>query len=209
MTTYIAVKEHSARCPRKNHTLLPYVLDSVKDYLDVVVITDSQEMAKMCKDRGISYYIEDNVGQESEFHSIYRYLSQQGIADDEELMILPVTQPFRTKATIDRVACADMDGHDVVTTYTTISNRRLFLLNDDDTFAYPSYHRTGCMCPQQKMADGAIYKMRYGFLRNIIEGGDTNHLFWHSRLLFVENTAGFFLDVDEPQDLSTFLHIAQ
>ena len=56
----------------------------------------------------------------------------------------------------------------------------------------------------EKMADGSMYKMRNTFLRDIVESEDTNHEFWHSRILWVENTQPMFLDVDTPKDLRIF-----
>lgn len=205
MIAYITVKGVSVRCPRKNHTLLPYVLAYARELFDVVVITDDDELEGIAKEYGVEVYKDKNTHKISEFHAIYGYLAEQGKLDkDEEFVILPVTQPLRTEHTMKVVRDLDMTGYDVVTTYTVVSNRGIFLLNEDNTFKTESYNRKGCMCKEEKMADGSMYKMRNLFLRDIVESEDTNHEFWHSRLLWVENTHPMFLDVDTPRDLELF-----
>lgn len=205
MTAYITVKGVSVRCPRKNHTLLPYVLAYARELFDVVVITDDDELEGIAKEYGVAVYKDRNTHKISEFHAIYGHLAEQGKLDkDEEFVLLPVTQPLRTEETMKAVRDVDMTGYDVVTTYTVVSNRSIFLLNEDNTFKVDSYNRKGCMCKDEKMADGSMYRMRNTFLRDIVESGDTNHEFWHSRLLWVENTHPIFLDVDTPKDLKIF-----
>lgn len=193
------------RCPKKNHTLLPYVLAYARELFDVVVITDDDELVGIAKEYGVEVYRDMNTHKVSEFHAIYGYLAEHGKLDlDDEFVILPVTQPLRTEKTMKAVRDLDMTGYDVVTTYTVVSNRGIFLLNGDNTFKVDSYNRKGCMCKEEKMADGSMYKMRNTFLRDIVESGDTNHAFWHSRMLWVENTHPMFLDVDTPRDLEIF-----
>lgn len=205
MIAYIAVKGTSVRCPRKNHTLLPYVLDYARELFDVVVITDDDELEGIAKEYGVAVYRDKNTHKISEFHAIYGYLAEAGKLDlDDEFVILPVTQPLRAEKTMKAVRDLDMTGYDVATTYTVISNRGIFLLNEDNTFKVDSYNRKGCMCKEEKMADGSMYKMRNSFLRDIVESEDTNHEFWHSRILWVENTQPIFLDVDTPRDLELF-----
>lgn len=210
MIAYITVKGVSVRCPRKNHTLLPYVLAYARELFDVVVITDDDELEGIAKEYGVEVYKDKNTHKISEFHAIYGYLAEQGKLDkDEEFVILPVTQPLRTEHTMKVVRDLDMTGYDVVTTYTVVSNRGIFLLNEDNTFKTESYNRKGCMCKEEKMADGSMYRMRNTFLRDIVESEDTNHEFWHSRLLWVENTHPMFLDVDTPRDLELFNRIRE
>lgn len=205
MIAYITVKGTSVRCPRKNHTLLPYVLAYARKLFDVVVITDDDELEGIAKEYGVEVYKDKNTHKISEFHAIYGYLAEQGKLDkNEEFVILPVTQPLRTEHTMKVVRNLDMTGYDVVTTYSVVSNRGIFLLNEDNTFKVESYNRKGCMCKEEKMADGSMYKMRNLFLRDIVESEDTNHEFWHSRMLWVENTHPMFLDVDTPRDLKLF-----
>jgi CMP-N-acetylneuraminic acid synthetase len=205
MIAYITVKGTSVRCPRKNHTLLPYVLAYARELFDVVVITDDDELEGIAKEYGVEVYKDKNTHKISEFHAIYGYLAEQGKLDeDEEFVILPVTQPLRNEYSMKTVRDLDMTEYDVVTTYTVVSNRSIFLLNEDNTFKVDSYNRKGCMCPTEKMADGSMYKMRNLFLRDIVESEDTNHEFWHSRILWVENTHPMFLDVDTPKDLRIF-----
>lgn len=205
MIAYITVKGNSVRCPRKNHTLLPYVLSYARELFDVIVITDDDELESIAKEYGVRVYRDKNTHKISELHAIYGYLKEHDVLNiDEEFVLLPVTQPFRTEKTIKEVMEYDMSFCDVVTTYTKVSNRGIFILDDKDMFKYESYNRKGCMCNVEKMADGSMYKLRNSFLKYVVESEDTNHAFWHGKMKFVENTHPIFLDVDEPKDLELF-----
>ena len=74
MIIFVTVKGESIRCPRKNHKLLPYVLEQICNYLDVVVITDDNELKKIAERYNVSVFMETKDIQISEFNSIYNYL---------------------------------------------------------------------------------------------------------------------------------------
>ena len=55
------------------------------------------------------------------------------------------------------------------------------------------------------MIDGYVYKIKTDLLIRIINSESPNHMFWNeSKIKFVENTTGIFLDIDEPRDLKMF-----
>ena len=55
------------------------------------------------------------------------------------------------------------------------------------------------------MVDGAIYAIKRDFLYNACTQPDVNAAFWAGRFCAVENKVGFFVDVDEPEDMERFL----
>lgn len=204
--TFITVKGKSERCPRKNIKLLPYVLQQCRSFMDITVITDHDGIAKMCKDYNVDCFMEDKSVQTSEFNSIYNYLlSTNQLYTIKEFVHLPVTQPIRSNDTILKVMYSDLTDYDFATTYTMVPNRKIFLLNDDDTYMYDSYERKGSLCKDTKMIDGAIYKIKTEFLTKIIYSESPNHMFWNeSKIKFIKNDGELFLDVDEPRDLKLF-----
>lgn len=204
--TFITVKGKSERCPRKNIKLLPYVLEQCSSYLDITVITDDLSIKIICDKYNVNCFIEDKSVQTCEFNSIYNYLVQTNQLDTiKEFVHLPVTQPIRNNETIMNVAYSDLTGYDFVTTYSIVPNRKIFLLNDDFTYQYDSYERKGSLCKDTKMIDGYVYKIKTEFLVRIIASNNINHEFWNnSKIKFVKNTTGIFLDVDEPRDLKMF-----
>lgn len=209
MIAFIAVKGTSVRCPNKNKVLLPYVVKKFKGYLDVVVVTDSSEIASMCESTGVKFYMECKEPPHDEFYAIYDCIRKNNI-QDEELLILPATQPFKSLDTVFEVANYNMEGLDMVTTYTIVPNRSIFVLNSDDTFKYDSYHRKGSMCEPLKMVDGNIYKLTKSSLERIALSNDTNHAIWgESKIAYIENKCQLFLDVDTPSDLEIFKDITE
>lgn len=204
--TFITVKGKSERCPGKNIKLLPYVLQQCNSYLDITVITDDLSIKRICDKYNVNCFIEDKSVQTREFNSIYNYLVQTNQLDTiKEFVHLPVTQPIRNNETIMNVAYSDLTDYDFATTYSIVSNRKIFLLNDDFTYQYDSYERKGSLCKDTKMIDGYVYKIKTDLLIRIIHSESPNHMFWNeSKIKFVKNTTGIFLDVDEPRDLKMF-----
>lgn len=204
--TFITVKGKSERCPGKNIKLLPYVLEQCSSYLDITVITDDLSIKRICDKYNVNCFIEDKSVQTSEFNSIYNYLVQTNQLDTiKEFVHLPVTQPIRNNETIMNVAYSDLTDYDFATTYSIVSNRKIFLLNEDFTYQYDSYERKGSLCKDTKMIDGYVYKIKTDLLIRMINSESPNHMFWNeSKIKFIENTTGIFLDVDEQRDLKIF-----
>ena len=210
MTIFITVKEESKRCPNKNLILLPYVLNNFSNYLkEIIVITDSIELKKIAEDFGVKEtFLEDKRVQISEFNSIYNYLSKNNkFSEISEFIYLPVTQPFSSEELLNNISSLDLSDYDFSTTYSIIPDRKIFLLNDDNSFKYNSYERKGSLCGELKMIDGAIYRIKTKFLEKIISSDNINHCFWNeSKILFLENN-NLFLDIDTPRDLFLFQEI--
>lgn len=206
MITFITVKGESKRCPNKNKILLPFVLEQVYDKLDVVVITDDEELKNIAKQYNVNVFVETKDTQTSELNSIYNYLKVTNqLLIVKEFLHLPVTQPLTSNELINSVISVDITNYDFATTYTYVANRGIFLLNDDDTFKYDSYERKGSLCERVKMVDGCIYKIKTEFLTRVIKSGNTNNYFWNkSKIKFIENYDDFIIDVDTPNDLRKF-----
>ena len=204
--TYITVKGNTVRCPNKNLKLLPYILEQCCELLNITVITDSIDIIEICKKYNVKYFLEDKENQKGEFTSIYNFLIKtKQLETVDEFIYLPATQPIRNEETILNIINCDISKHDFATTYSLVPNRKIFLLNDDNTFQYDSYERKGCLCNQTKMIDGSIYKIKTNFLIKIIQSENQNNYFWNkSKINFIENTINIFLDVDEPKDLKLF-----
>jgi CMP-N-acetylneuraminic acid synthetase len=204
--TFITAKGTSVRCPNKNIKLLPYVLEQCRSYLNITVITDNLSIKKICDKYNVNCFLEPQEVQTGEFNSIYNYLVKTNQLDTiKEFIHLPLTQPIRNNETIMNVAYSDLTDYDFATTYSIVPNRKIFLLNDDFTYQYDSYERKGSLCKDSKMIDGYIYKIKTDFLIKIINSESPNHMFWNeSKIKFVENTTGIFLDIDEPRDLKMF-----
>ena len=175
-------------------------------FYNITVITDDLSIKRVCDKYNVDCFIEDKSVQTSEFNSIYNYFVKTNQLNSiKEFIHLPVTQPIRNNETIMKVAYSDLTDYDFATTYSIVPNRKIFLLNDDFTYQYDSYERKGSLCKNTKMIDGYVYKIKTEFLVRIINSESPNHMFWNeSKIKFVKNATGIFLDVDEPRDLKMF-----
>lgn len=206
MITFICAKGTSVRCPNKNIKLLQYTLDKVKSFMNIIVITDDKQIENICKQNNVKCYIEDKNKQFGELISIYNYLvDTKQLNTITEFIHLQITHPLTNIETIMNVAYTDLTNYDMCTTYTMVSNRSIFLLNEDDTYKVESYERKGCLCPITKMIDGCVYKITTSFLQEVVKAESFNNHFWNkSKKKFVKNNSDFYLDVDEPNDLKIF-----
>lgn len=204
MTIFITVKGTSVRCPDKNKILLPFTLKKITD--NVIVITDSLEIVEICKEFNVKYFIEDKQTQKCELKSIYDFIVNTNQIDSiEEFVHLQVTHPLCNIETIMEVINYKMENYDMITTFTYVPNRKIFLLNDDDTYMYDSYERKGSLCKPTKMIDGSVYKIKTTFLKKVIDSDNVNHTFWNkSKKKFIQNKTNIFLDVDESYELDLF-----
>lgn len=205
MITFITVKGKSIRCARKNHKLLPILLKKVKEFLDIIVITDSKEISNICEKHNINYYIEDKKLID-EFHSIYNYLRDTNRLEEiTEFALLPVTHPLCNIETIMKVVYSDMSQYDVVTTFTYINDRSIFYLNEENEFIISNTERKGSLCSKVKMADGSCYKLTTHFLKQVINSNNSNYTFWnYGKIKFIENSSEYYIDIDEKMDLMIF-----
>lgn len=201
---FITIKSHSERCPNKNVELLPYALDKLSHIDDIypIIITDSTDLVKDVMN--VEIYIEDRFDQCGELYSIYKYITKvDGSFDD--FILFSVCHPFLNIDTIRRVIEEDITEYDFATTYANIYNRGIFLLNNDFSYKCDSWERKGCLCTEDKMIDGSIYKIKVDFLEDAVYSYNFNHYFWNnSKIKFVENSSKLFVDVDHPKDLELF-----
>lgn len=204
--TFICAKGTSVRCPNKNLKLIQYTLDKVKSFMNITVITDSTRIVEICKQNNVDYYIEDKDKQFGELMSIHNYLIETNQYDTiKEFIHLQLTHPFINIETIMNVAYTNLNDYDMATTYTIVPNRSIFLLNDDNTYKVDSYERKGCLCPDVKMIDGCIYKIKSSSLKEAISSESFNHYFWNkSKICFIKNTSDIFLDIDTHKELKQF-----
>ena len=205
MITFITVKGNSVRCPNKNKVLLPYTLDQIHSLLDdIVVITDDLELKNISESFNVRVHLEEKNKQVCELKSIYDYI-QNIDPSITEFILLQVTQPIRNENLILNLLNEELGDFDFITSYTKVSNRSIFLLNEDNSFKFDSYERKGSLCEEVKMIDGCIYKIKTSFLNQVINSGEINHTFWNkSKIKFIENESDIFLDVDTPKDLKLF-----
>lgn len=202
---FICIKEHSVRCPGKNFELLPYTLNYLQknNYIqNTVVISDSDIFKSITNNYNIkNYFIEQRDTYWDELYSCYNYCNQIKYYDN--YIILNVTQPLRELNLIDKCLDIDLKICDLVTSYTIIPERSIFYLDDNNQFVIKNSERKGCMCHEQKVADGAIYYTSYRFMTTVINSDNPNKTFWNSNIYFIENNVPF-VDIDTPNDLNIF-----
>lgn len=200
----ICVKDKSKRCPNKNHNLIRFTIDYLikTNYIDkTTIITDSVFICNIANHYNIDIY-KENSNEDSEFLSAYKYIKEHNEID--EIILLPVTQPSRNINLLKEVIDYDISNYDFITSKVKINDRSIFYLDEHDKFIVNSNNRKGCMCKDQFMIDGAIYRIKTSFLKNVINSLDSNECFWSGKFITIYNDSKFF-DIDNSNEYIDFL----
>ena len=161
MKIIIPFKEVSSRCPNKNFILFPYVMswiDSQKvDHSEIYVVSNSSKVEQFVRCHKVNFIYEKPQKNPNDIIATATVANELCV---DEYILLPLTQPVRDNQLIQKVENQlKKKDCDFVTTYQKITDRSLFYLNDNLKFEHQSKNRKGCMCPEVKMLDGAIYNI--------------------------------------------------
>lgn len=159
------------------------------------VIADGNSFAPLCKD--VKFFVESREDNWCEFESILWHIQKYDI---DEFVWLQATQPCRDDNLIQNTL--SIKGHDLVTSYVIQPDRSIFRI-EDGKFKEKNTRRTGSMCKDMEVADGAIYYTNKEFLTRVCASEDPNFTFWNSDIVFVENRAPL-VDIDTEEQLKIF-----
>lgn len=208
----IPVKGVSKRCPNKNSKLLPYAVKFLMEQncmKNAVVISDDSQLISLAQKYGLSTFFEMREDDQDELTSCCKYLQN---TKHEAFILLPVTQPFKSKELIqDCILMYEKvkDEIDFITSYTEVTNRECFYINTNGktpSFLNKQMVRKGESCVTTQMIDGAIYMIKTRFIQQINSADNTNKAFWSGKFKCINNQAPF-MDIDSLDDMNKFLFL--
>ena len=201
----IPLKKNSKRLPFKNRMLIGYTLEYLKQYknADIYLLTDDNDMISQYSGQyNIIYDIEEGNDM------LYSINYAINIIGCEYAHFLCVTNPFREDNLLVKMEDYlnnNNNNSPIITTKVEIPNRKIFLLDENDNFIYPSENgRKGKFVERQFMIDGAAYLVQKEFINNICKTKMPNKIFWENQnFKCVENNVPF-VDIDTQKDINNF-----
>lgn len=200
----IPAKGKSVRCPRKNEALLKYAARwlTEEQRRRTVVISDSDMMLRYAEVLGFETFYSSIDYCELAAMTAWCASNPQA----EEVIYLPLTQPLRERALISRIESKESERAFTVSV-SPYKDRTLFRMGEGGFFA-PSKERKGRYCTIYDHVDGAIYKIKTEFLRQVAASENSNAAFWGAEFDTVENNMPF-LDIDTPDDLTQLQNLTE
>lgn len=198
----IPFKKISVRCPNKNFELFPYVINSLAEYKNnIVVLSEDQECIEFAKNFNIKTWKYDSK-YSSDMNICYQYAQEHHL---EHFFMFPLTQPFKDLQFIN--IAQNLTEYDMVCSSVMTADRRLFYRNNDN-FVIPDSERKGCLCKEYEMIDGSMYFVKTSFLQSCIVNNEIdNYLFWNSSKLKSVICNHPFFDIDTKADMEQFKFI--
>lgn len=215
----IPFKERSVRCPDKNFILynatIEWLMNEGVSPSDVYVVTKSPTVIDFVHRKSRSFGFTVTVLRENETATCdidsCAYAAIE--LNCKAYYMLSLTSPFRSSGLLKSMSSMlsdNLDSYDFVTTYENVTDRSLFYIDEEGQFKRESNHRSGSMCPEERMLDGSAYLIKTDFARGLIskETDTVNQLFWSGKFGCVKNYVHFFIDVDTPDDMLRYKLLA-
>ena len=199
----IPMKRTSLRCHNKNFILFPFIIQSLKKYIDdVVILTEDIECIDFVKYYNVKTWLYDNK-YTNETNICYNYCI---LNDIQHFFLFPLTQPFKDLSFIDN-SINFINDYDVICSSIKTSDRSRFYINDN-RFQMENVERKGILCNEYEMVDGSMYLISTKFLATCIENDTiSNYKFWNSGRLKTINCVHPYLDIDTEDDMKQFMFL--
>lgn len=175
-----------------------YIISDNKDLLDFAIkLGFKKTIHYECKsERDIAYL---------EYLATYTYGKENNYYPDW-IIILNINQIFiTTKLLVDCIN--NIDGKfDIITSYTTISDRSHFFVDNVLNNRSNELHKLSSVHKREKMGDAAIYAIRSEFAFECMTYKDPTEHFWQGKIKYFENT-GVYTDIYTINDIDKFKYI--
>lgn len=197
---------------QKNHEALKYsyVFISNMSLLEqTYIISDNKQMLEYAKRLGFKH----TFYQECKNINDLRYLEYNAICnfhitnnyEPDWFIILSIDGLFVNSKLISECIKHIDYNYDVITSYTEISDRSKFLL--DDNFKLESgVKRITNDKQRRKMADSTIYAIKSSFAKECMQSEDPAIHFWEGKFIFFKNPS-LLTDIYEYEDITKFSYI--
>lgn len=180
------------------------------------IISDNKEMLDYAKHIGFTKFIHYPCGSEKdvkylEYLATYRFSVENNYKPDW-IIILNINQIFKCYNLIADCIRNIEYKYDVVASYTEISNRSHFFVdealnseeykNDEDLHLLTSEHQ------RVKMVDACIYAVRTDFAFECMEFDDPSTHFWKGKIKYFKNCS-VYTDIYDINDINKYYKVGE
>lgn len=143
-----------------------------------------------------------------EYLATYRY----GVEHDyhpDWFIILNINQLFRSKDLIAETIRNIDDKYDVIASYTEISNRSHFFVDESlSQITEETSHLLSSEYQRVKMVDACIYAIKSDFAYSCMEYDDPSKHFWGGKIKYFKNN-GVYTDIYKTEDIYKYCRVCE
>lgn len=211
---FITVRANTEEIYKTNSEALKFSYLLIKDlglFSQTYIISDKKEMLDYAEKLGFEHVIYYPCGNEKdllylEYLATYRY----GVENDyhpDWIILLNVTQIFKQPQLIRDCINNIDDKFDIVASYTVISNKSHFFVDEALSKEDKQAHLLTAKHHRVKMVDSAIYAIKSSFAFECMTYDDPSEHFWNGKISYFQNNS-LYTDIFELKDIQKYYDVA-
>ena len=207
---FITARGNDKNTFAKNKETLKFSYLFIRDqnlFDQTYIISDNKDMLNYALKIGFKHIIHYPCGSKKdlkylEYFATYRFAVDNDYRPDW-IILLNINQLFKDNSLLINCINNIDDKYNVVASYTEISNRSHFFINDDMEINKTDEHLLSSEYHRVRMIDAAIYAVKTTFAFECMEYDDPSEHFWSTKIKYFKNKS-LFTDVYEISDINKY-----
>lgn len=210
---FITARGNDKNTFAKNKEALKFSYLFIRDqnlFDQTYIISDNKEMLNYALKIGFKHTIHYPCGSKKdvkylEYFATYRFSVDNDYKPDW-IILLNINQLFKDNSLLINCINNIDDKYNVVASYTEISNRSHFFINDDMEINKTDEHLLSSEYHRVRMIDAAIYAVKTSFAFECMEYDDPSQHFWATKIKYFKNKS-LFTDIYELPDIDKYYSV--
>ena len=210
---FITARGNDKNTFAKNKEALKFSYLFIRDqnlFDQTYIISDNKEMLNYALKIGFKHTIHYPCGSKKdvkylEYFATYRFSVDNDYKPDW-IILLNINQLFKDNSLLINCINNIDDKYNVVASYTEISNRSHFFINDDMEINKTDEHLLSSEYHRVRMIDAAIYAVKTSFDLECMEYDDPSQQFWATKIKDFKNKS-LFTDIYELPDIDKYYSV--
>lgn len=207
---FITARGNDKNTFAKNKEALKFSYLFIRDqnlFDQTYIISDNKDMLNYALKIGFKHIIHYPCGSKKdlkylEYFATYRFAVDNDYRPDW-IILLNINQLFKDNSLLINCINNIDDKYNVVASYTEISNRSHFFINDDMEINKTNEHLLSSEYHRVWMIDAAIYAVKTTFAFECMEYDDPSEHFWSTKIKYFKNKS-LFTDIYEIADINKY-----
>ncbi len=207
---FITARGNDKNTFAKNKEALKFSYLFIRDqnlFDQTYIISDNKDMLNYALKIGFKHIIHYPCGSKKdlkylEYFATYRFAVDNDYRPDW-IILLNINQLFKDNSLLINCINNIDDKYNVVASYTEISNRSHFFINDDMELNKTDEHLLSSEYHRVRMIDAAIYAVKTTFAFECMEYDDPSEHFWSTKIKYFKNKS-LFTDIYEIADINKY-----
>ena len=207
---FITVRGNNKKIYEQNKEALKFSYLFIKDenlFSQTYIISDNKDLLEYANSLGFINLIHYPCGSEKdvkylEYFATYRYSVEHEYYPDW-IILLNINQIFKGYTIIADCINNIDDRYDVIASYTEISDRSHFFVDEALNTENRNHHLLSSEHHRVKMVDAAIYGVKTSFAFSCMEYDDPSQHFWEGKIKYFKNKS-IYTDIYDLNDIKKY-----